>query len=751
MASVSIFPPYPSFFDVAGKPLENGYIWIGSANLDPQVNPIAVYWDEALTIAADQPIRTLGGYPVRNGTPAQVFPSAATYSMRVQDKNGIHQYYIAEASKFDAALSASTGSSLVGFIQSGTGAVARSAQDKMREVVSVKDFGAAGDGVANDTSALQTFLNACAGKRGIIPAGTYIVNNLNLVSNSEIEGDGIGRTIIKRQASGTGNLFISASSKNDFVIRGIEFDGNRASQTNAFHVLTIDACEEWSVTGCRITGGKSNAGYGGGIAVTNGSNDTSIRQSLIRENVIESNDDAGVYANKESYLAIQDNLIRLNNAGVTVINFVFPPASYVQNYFVVTGNRLLSNTTAGVGFTGYYTGGTALAPIPGYLNPPQKGVVIADNICVSNGQYGIAYQGFGGTITGNYCERNGTTGADGGILVNAWATVCNNNVVHDNAFFGIDGGGSSSCQFNNNVVAYTGNTAAFPGAIAVNVGASIDCQVCNNVLENNGGSGGTSIYASGYEFGTGWFNQGGFHINISGNQIITNNSGALGILVANGFDFVTMLGNQVRGTGLATSILLRGGGNNMTVFERDNVDWTNGGKSPSISSAATLVIPDFGDNFFITGTTGITAIRTESANAFNQKVRFVEITNGGSGYNPASPPTVTFTGGGGTSAAGTALVSNSGAVIGVSMTNNGSGYTSAPTVAFSSGSAAGTARVGCDNSLGRTITLHFLGGLTVTNGGNLVLNGNFTSGGVGASILVLRGAFGNWYEISRRV
>lgn len=98
MASVSIFPPYPAFADLAGKPLENGYIWIGTANLDPQVNPIPVYWDVALTIPAVQPIRTSGGYASRSGTPSQFFIASSTYSIRVQDKNGITQYQAADGS-----------------------------------------------------------------------------------------------------------------------------------------------------------------------------------------------------------------------------------------------------------------------------------------------------------------------------------------------------------------------------------------------------------------------------------------------------------------------------------------------------------------------------------------------------------------------------------------------------------------------------------------------------------------------------
>ena len=91
MTFYSISKPYELFFDSNGEPLENGYIYIGEANQNPITNPVTVYWDVNGLYPAAQPVRTLAGYPGRNGSPSGIFIDSAdnlSYSILIRDKNG---------------------------------------------------------------------------------------------------------------------------------------------------------------------------------------------------------------------------------------------------------------------------------------------------------------------------------------------------------------------------------------------------------------------------------------------------------------------------------------------------------------------------------------------------------------------------------------------------------------------------------------------------------------------------------------
>lgn len=180
LTAFSVEPPFPIFTAADGSPLEDGYIWIGQENLDPQTNPVQVYWDSNLTQPAAQPIRTIGGYPSNNGTPEKLY-SNGNFSIRVQNKNGSTVY---SSPSSDERIS----SSLITFVQAGTGAVVRSAQEKMRETVSLQDFGATGNGTTDDTAAIQSAIQyAAANDVRLTGSGSFKISS-KIVINCAFDG-----------------------------------------------------------------------------------------------------------------------------------------------------------------------------------------------------------------------------------------------------------------------------------------------------------------------------------------------------------------------------------------------------------------------------------------------------------------------------------------------------------------------------------------------------------------------------------
>lgn len=85
---ITLQTPYVQFTELDGSPLDDGAVYIGTAGLNPQTNPITVYWDNAGTQPAAQPLSTRSGAIARNGAPARVYINAASYSLTVRDKHG---------------------------------------------------------------------------------------------------------------------------------------------------------------------------------------------------------------------------------------------------------------------------------------------------------------------------------------------------------------------------------------------------------------------------------------------------------------------------------------------------------------------------------------------------------------------------------------------------------------------------------------------------------------------------------------
>jgi hypothetical protein len=194
------------YFTANGIPLVGGKVYTYSAGT---TTPLATYTDSGgLTPNANPVILDSRGE-------ASIFFGTANYKIVLQDSTGATIWTQDNlpgnaAASVLASLAASSGSSLVGFIQSGTGAVERTVQDKAREVVSVTDFYANGvsgvpvdpTGVVDSTLGIQAALSSSLCVH--FPKGTYKVTaQLTLsVDGQRITGDGIYTTVIRKTFAG---------------------------------------------------------------------------------------------------------------------------------------------------------------------------------------------------------------------------------------------------------------------------------------------------------------------------------------------------------------------------------------------------------------------------------------------------------------------------------------------------------------------------------------------------------------------
>jgi hypothetical protein len=104
---LSTSTPFPFYQDPNGLPINNGLLYFGTANLNPETNPQQVYWDAAGTQPAAQPIRVMNGFSVRSGTPANVY-IGFDYSVTLRDSRGRLVWYAQNSATFANDLSLQT-------------------------------------------------------------------------------------------------------------------------------------------------------------------------------------------------------------------------------------------------------------------------------------------------------------------------------------------------------------------------------------------------------------------------------------------------------------------------------------------------------------------------------------------------------------------------------------------------------------------------------------------------------------------
>lgn len=506
------------FFDNNGVPLAGGLVYTYTAGT---TTPQAAYTTSAGSIAHSNPIVLDSAGRVSSGGEIWLTDAVAyKFVLKTATSTTIGTYdnITGNSSGIYAAFADSSGASLVGYLPSGTGAVATTVQAKLRQSVSVKDFGATGDGSTDDAAAVQLALNVAGNI--YFPAGTYSIGTtLNVLSNTQIILDQNATVIAKSTLSG--KLF-SVSGKTNVKFTGGIFDGNKASATSSTDVIYIYNSYYVWVDNTTIQNGKSHNIFIEGPSSGSVSKNIYIQNNslsgsgsspcitftyttniLVENNIIFSSY-TGLTSGASSQIAIVGNTFYSNtNDGCAVGD----SCSYVS----VTGNVSHDNGAEGINIdgvnNGVVTGNTSYNNLigitvwnrsPGTANSKRN--VVSSNTVANCTQYGILVAD---TTVFTLVEGNSVNncGYDGIFLTSVNNAVIRDNVTNNNTRSGIYASSTIGLTIQNNFSAYntlygiqlitgtglgratiTGNTLA---ANAGGYGIYDNANGSNNVISNN--------------------------------------------------------------------------------------------------------------------------------------------------------------------------------------------------------------------------------------------------------------------------
>lgn len=592
MSALSIQVPFPVFQDRDGQPLDNGYVWIGKPNLNPQTNPVVAYFDKDLTIPAAQPLRTINGCVSNAGTPAQIYVDGVNFSILVQDRKGTMVYNFPLGSGVDPSasgvlftgfkgqsgfvsdLAGYDGSDWIGFQQAGTGTGTRSGQDKMRETVSVKDFGAVGDGVANDTAAIQLVLNH--GGNIFFPAGTYktsgrldVLTNTNLIfdagvtisvasgilafnltntQNVSIYGNGATIQSVKPPSSPNAHCIYMNGATN-VVIRDLIIDTFGGDGFYIGGISTDSPCGNIFVDNVRVNNAGRNGmsvTYADVVDVQNSSFNNS--DGNLPKAGVDVEPNAGTYTKRISF----SNCSFVGNAGSGFITQALTAGAISEDV------RIHNCYSSG-------NGGSGVAAIAAAANGTVKNVLVSNSTITGNTAAGV-YSDYGTQISvvNNTVTSNLGAGAHGIYFGNSKNVVAENNYVGLNAQWGI------AVTASTNQFSLIGNTveANNSAGIMLRSGATNGLITGNRILAN----GVTDTAGSKFNFSSAGAVT---DITITNNRVrkasaINANVSNYGLYVYSNIINSLILGNDCYLGGSSTGIYVAAGVGNVNGGNRNN-------------------------------------------------------------------------------------------------------------------------------------------------------------------------------------
>lgn len=360
------------------------------------------------------------------------------------------------------------------------------------EWVSVRDYGAVGDGVQDDAAAINAALAAVAARGGgtvLIADGTYrIGSTLQMQPGVRLLGDGRAR-ITQAAAANLQVLVEFGAAAHRAALEQCIIDGNR--QANSDHqdvaLVHVRHSSDVAVVGNRLL--NSN-GYG----VASNASRTTVRGNAISNCHMQA---VGIYSGNgapstDAFVRIEDNTMDTLGPGAIIFGN--------SNYGIIRGNQIQATAMGGRGnrlrvdIAGNVVT-RASGPDFAHIKPGM--FLVVDNgreyrVAAVSGPSTLTVEGSPPALAGALATVG--TGDVIGLVGSSFCTVAD-NIIAGGATFGIAlslGGGAG--QTSNNLIA--GNQLTYSGKNAINIswdsGAGFldNNSVVANKLMNPGNSGG---------------------------------------------------------------------------------------------------------------------------------------------------------------------------------------------------------------------------------------------------------------------
>jgi hypothetical protein len=377
------------------------------------------------------------------------------------------------------------------YLPDGTGAVTRTIQGKLRETVSVTDFGAVGDGVTDDTAAIQAALNAALAAGGgavtLVRGSTYkVTSKISIQSNCGLLGD--GTSTIYAPAANFSNASLSTRYTSTSAVidmsgqTGVPYTANanpfligvriqsQVSEGRCVDAVVIRNAASAVVMGCEIYGFP----VGCGIKAASLSGETVFANNYIHDFL----DNTTAWAGTPQSTAIEIDGDRVNSVysfGVKILNNEI---------------KQIQLGAAAVTAYGYQTDGINIQSIAG------ADFIVTGNRVIDVGE-GIDHWGERSVISNN--SFTNTYGFGIKLIYGASYNAIQGNVIYNTGVAGIVLAGSNTVGVGNvtqndisgNVITnvdYLGvwaATATTAGIKVDNSTGAYSSRVTNNLFANN--------------------------------------------------------------------------------------------------------------------------------------------------------------------------------------------------------------------------------------------------------------------------